>query len=139
MIADSLEETKTRAMNEPLDSIRNDEQRKSRLILEARLLRDRKEHSAAADKFAEAAEMEEQISRSCESVQESQVHQFSAASLWAQAGNFYQSLAICEQLLTRADLPDRLRERVQSYSQALRSRRDRWYEELVVQSASGEN
>jgi hypothetical protein len=59
--------------------------------------------------------------------------------LWAQAGNFYQSLAICEQLLTRADLPDRLRERVQSYSQALRSRRDRWYEELVVQSASGEN
>lgn len=38
-----------------------DEARKSRLILEARLLRQRKEAEAAAAKFAEAAAIEEQL------------------------------------------------------------------------------
>lgn len=61
-----------------------DEARKSRLILEARLLRRRKE--AAAAKFAEAAAIEERLGDACAKQQlqeKSFVHYFSAASCWA--------------------------------------------------------
>jgi hypothetical protein len=123
------------------DAIHTDEQHKSRLLVEARLLRDQKQHAAAADKFAEAAEVEEQLSQACADGglhEKSFVHQFSAVSLWAQAGNFYQALALCDRMLARTDLPQRLRGRVEHYGNTLRSRRDQWYGELVVQSAPGE-
>jgi hypothetical protein len=59
---------------------------------------------------------------------------FSAAGCWAQAGNFYQAIAWCDDLLAQAELPDPLRRRVASYVQKLRARRARWYAELVTAS-----
>jgi hypothetical protein len=115
-----------------------DEARKSRLILEARLLRQRKEPEAAAVKFAEAAAIEEQLGETCarQQLQEkSFVHYFSAASCWAQAGNFYEAIALCDQILAAPELPQPLRARIEQYADALRSRRAQWYGELVHQLA----
>lgn len=118
-----------------------DEARKSNLILEARLLRDQQQAEAAADKFAEAAEIEERLSDVCESrglLEKSFVHRFSAASCWAQAGNFYRAIELCDELLGRTDLHGRLRQRVQDYAHALRARRAQWYAGLVLETAGSE-
>ena len=115
-----------------------DEARKSRLILEARLLRQRKEPEAAAAKFADAAAMEEQLGETFvqkQLRQKSFVHYFSAASCWAQAGNFYEAIALCDQLLAAQDLPAPLRTRIEQYADALHTRRAQWYGELVYQLA----
>jgi hypothetical protein len=115
-----------------------DEARKSRLILEARLLRQRKEPEAAAAKFAEAAAIEKQLGETCAKQQlreKSLVHYFSAAGCWAQAGNFYEAIALCDQLLAAPELPDPLRARIEQYADALRTRRAQWYGELAHQLA----
>jgi hypothetical protein len=114
------------------------EVRKSNLILEARRLRDQRQDEAAADRFAEAAAMEERLADACEAarlVEKSYVHRFSAVGCWAQAGDFYHAIRICDVLLDRADLPQRLRDRVQDYSQALRQRRSEWYSNLTLDAA----
>lgn len=114
------------------------EVRKSKLILEARLLRDQRQDEAAADRFAEAASIEERLADTCEEarlVEKSWVHRFSAVGCWAQAGDFYHAIRICDALLNRPDLPERLRDRVQDYSQALRQRRSEWYVNLTVDAA----
>jgi hypothetical protein len=114
-----------------------DEARKSRLILEAQLLREQQQDEAAA-KFAQAAVIEERLSNICEAkglVEKSFVHGFSAASCWAQAGNFYHAIALCDVLLARPYLPDRLRQRIYDYAQILRARRAQWYAEFVSKQA----
>jgi hypothetical protein len=114
------------------------EARKSKLILEARLLRDQRQDEAAADRFAEAATIEERLADLCEEarlLEKSFVHRFSAVGCWAQAGDFYHAIRICGVLLDRADLPERLRQRVQDYSLALRQRRSDWYANLLREAA----
>ena len=118
-----------------------EEARKSSLILEAQLLREQQQDETAAEKFAQAAEIEERLSDLCEArglVEKSFVHRFSAASCWAQAGNFYRALALCDGLLARADLSDRLRQRVEEYAAAIRARRSQWYKGLALAPASSE-
>ena len=118
-----------------------DEARKSSLILHAQLLRQQHEDEAAATQFAEAARLEEHLSDLCEGqglVEKSVVHRFSAASCWAQAGDLYHAIALCEDLLARTDLPDRLRQRIAEYVQTLRDRRAQWYEELELEMADQE-
>jgi hypothetical protein len=114
-----------------------DESMKSKLILEARLMREQ-QNEAAAQKFAEAAEIEERLSEICAArglVEKSLVHRFSAASCWAQAGNFYRVITLCDDLLARPDLSDRLRRRVVEYAAAIRDRRAQWYAGLVLTTA----
>jgi hypothetical protein len=113
-----------------------EEAHKSDLILGARLLREQQQDEAAAEKFAQAAEIEEHLSDLCEAkglVEKSFVHRFSAASCWAQAGNFYRAITLCDDLLARTDLPDRLRQRVHDYADTLRARRAQWYAGLVAE------
>jgi hypothetical protein len=118
-----------------------EEAHKSDLILEARLLRERQQDEAAAEKFAQAAKIEERLSDICDAkglLEKSHVHRFSAASCWAQAGNFYRAITLCDDLLGRPDLPDRLRRRVQNYADTLRARRAQWYAGLVLETAGSE-
>ncbi len=113
-----------------------DEARKSSLILEAQLLREQARSDEAVSKFAEAARIEESLSHRCTAqglVEKSFLHRFSALSLWAQAGNFYQAIALGDELLASAALPERLRHRIQTYTNTLRFRRTRWYEELTME------
>lgn len=114
-----------------------DETRKSDLLLSAERLREQAPDEAAA-RFAEAAQIEGSLSWRCEAqglIEKALVHRFSAASCWAQAGNFYQAIAICDELLARRDLPERLRQRVLEYTHTLRIRRAHWYEELTYAMA----
>jgi hypothetical protein len=114
-----------------------DETLKSNLILEGRLLRDQGQEDAAAERFARAAALEERLSELCAAQglhEKSQVHLFSAASCWAQAGNFHEAICLGDQLLTASDLTDRLRQRVQEFTQSLRRRRAQWAADLCVTS-----
>jgi hypothetical protein len=118
-----------------------DEARKSELILEARLLREEQQYEAAAGKFAEAAAIEEQLSDRCAAKglwDKAFMHRFSAASCWAQAGNFYDAIALCENLLAQAHLPERLSQRVHGYVETLRARRAEWYAGLVLETTASE-
>jgi hypothetical protein len=111
-----------------------EEARKSSLILEARLMREEQDEGAAA-KFAQAAEIEERLSDICEArglVVKSLVFRFSAASCWAQAGNFYRAIALCDELLALPDVSERLHQRVEQYSAALRERRCQRYAGLLA-------
>lgn len=118
-----------------------DEARKSELLLAAQSLRAQGQAEAAAATFAQAAVLEESLSERCLALglsEKAWVHRFSAASCWAQAGNFYQTLAWCDDLLARIDLPDRLRRRVHDYARTLRARRSQWYTELALETAGAE-
>lgn len=112
-----------------------EEERKSSLILEARLLREQRQQDEAAAKFAEAAEIEERLSDICEAEglrEKSFKHRFSAASCWAQAGNFYQAITLCNDLLARSNLPDRLRQRIGGYVDTLRDRQAKGVAEILI-------
>lgn len=114
-----------------------DEARKSNLILRARMLRDQHDDERAAQHFAEAAEIEERLSDRCEElglVEKSLVHRFSAASCWAHAGNIYQAIGLCGELLA-CDLPGRLRRDIEDYAEALRRRRAQLYAQLTLVGA----
>jgi len=107
---------------------------KSNLILEANLLKAQGQHQDAADRFAEAAQIEERLSEILLQkglLDKYFTHRFSALSCWAQAGNIYQAIAMGEELLARADLPDSLCQRIQEYVRLLRSRRVRWFVEFA--------
>ncbi len=119
-----------------------DEVRKSDLILEAQLLRELARDDEAARKFAEAAQIEESLSQRCATLglsEKSFLHSFSALSLWAQAGAFYQAIVLGNELLSSPALPEQLRHRVQTYTNTLRIRRALWYQDLakaMAQSAA---
>jgi hypothetical protein len=115
-----------------------DEASKSRLMLEAQMLRAQHKPEAAADKFAEAAVIEERLCHLCMTKglgDKAFVHGFSAASCWAQAGDFHRAIGLCNDLLAHDDLPTRLRQRVHAYAGMLSARRAQWYAELVLQGA----
>ncbi len=112
-----------------------DEALKSRLIVEAQLLSAQQQPDAAADRFAQAAEIEERLIARCAAQglrEKSWLHQFSAASCRAHAGDFHTAIGLGEQLLAQADLPPRLRQRVQEFTQALRQRRRQWGAGLML-------
>ena len=81
------------------------EAKKSELLLEAQLLRAQDRIEAAAASLAEAARIEETLSERCLTAglkEKAWLHRFSAASCWAQAGNFYQAIAWCDDLLSQS-------------------------------------
>jgi len=103
-----------------------DEVLKSNLILEGQLLNDRQQPDLAADRFAQAAEIEERLSRQCKSAglnEKSWLHLFSAASCWARAGNFHEAICLGDELLAQEQLLPRLRQQVQEFTETLRQRR----------------
>jgi hypothetical protein len=117
------------------------ETRKSQLLLAAQLLRAQQQSGAAAEKCAEAAAIEEQLRNQCFTKglkDKAFVHGFSAASCWAQAGDFHHAIVLCQELLTHADLPERLRHRIDVYAKTLHTRRAQWYEALILQDVGHE-
>ncbi|HTU91587.1 MAG TPA: hypothetical protein VMF69_16005 [Gemmataceae bacterium] len=121
------------------DAFAADEVRKSNWILEGRLLEARQQWDEAAQKFAQAAEQEERLGNHCTTLglsDRASLHCFSAASCWARAGNFYRAIALCDDLLRRADLTEPLRQRIEDYADALRGRRAQWLTGLPQLAAS---
>ena len=110
------------------------EARKSQLLLAAQLLR-AQQQDAAATQFAEAALIEEQLSEICETnglLEKALLHRFSAVGCWAQAGNFYRAIALCDEIQNRQAVPERLSQPIREYAATLRARRVQWYEELAA-------
>jgi hypothetical protein len=111
------------------DAFATEEVRKSNLILEGRMLESQQQWDEAAQKFAQAAEQEERLGNQCAMRglgERASMHLFSAASCWARAGNFYSAIALCDDLLCRADSPEPVRQRIQDYAHTLRGRRAQW-------------
>ena len=112
-----------------------DETIKSNLLLEIQFLRaQQKDADEIAAKFAQAASIEERLSEICAqkgSPENFFVHRWSAASCWAGALNFYRALELSDELLAQADLPERLRQRIQQYSFTIRTRGARLNEEVA--------
>jgi hypothetical protein len=103
-----------------------DEALKSNPLVEAQLLITQQQSDAAADRFARAAEIEERLSARCADQglrEKSWVQLFSAASCWAQTGDFHTAIGLGEQLLAETDLPSRLRQCVQEFTETIRKRR----------------
>lgn len=121
-------------------SFEADEILKSNLILEGQMLNSQQQSDAAADRFAQAARIEERLSESSALQglhEKSCVHLFSAASCWARAGNFHEAICLGEQLLGEANLPQGLRQRVEEFTQVLRQRRIQWAAGLPLISSTG--
>jgi hypothetical protein len=117
-----------------------EEVRKSNLIVEAQLLSDQQQADGAADRFAQAAEIEERLSAQCAEQRQrekSWLHLFSAASCWARAGDFHTAIGLGEDLLAHTDLTPRLRECVLTFTQTIRQRRTQWAAGLAL-TASGD-
>lgn len=134
MTQQSMRRINRQGLNQDFEA---EEARKSNLILAAQLMRAQQKQDEAAANFAQAARIEERLSEECESrglLEKSFIHRFSAAGCWAQAGDFYHAIALCDDLLARADLPGRLRQRVREYAHTIRLRRDQWYEELILEA-----
>ncbi len=116
-----------------------EEARKSNLILEANLLKAQERYQDAVDRFAEAAQIEERLSKILLQkglLDKYFIHRFSALSCWAQAGDVYRATVLGEELLARADLPDPLRRRIEEYVRLLQARRVRWFAEFAPVTAA---
>ena len=112
-----------------------EEIKKSNLLLQAALLRAQNEEEQAAEHYAEAAQIEERLAERCRAIgllEKSRVHEFSAASAWAQAGDFYHALHLFAALQNDADTPPRLRDTITRYTETLAARRRQWTTELVT-------
>ena len=93
---------------------------------------------AAAAPLAEAAQIEEGLSERCLAAglhEKCWSRRLSTASCWP-AGNFYQAIAWCDDLLAQTGLPDALRHRALTYVQQLRARRARWNADLATATAA---
>lgn len=116
-----------------------DEELKSNLILEGQLLLTQQQADVAADRFAQAAEIEEHLSARCEAqglYEKSWAHLFSAVSCWARAGDFHTAIGLGERMLAHADLPPRLRQHVEGFVQTLRQRRQQWVAGLALTASA---
>jgi hypothetical protein len=115
--------------------IESKEAQKSNLILSGQHLRAQRREDEAAAQFAAAALLEEELSEICLTqglVEKSWLHRFSAIGCWAQAGNFYRAIALCDELQQQPQVPARLWQHVHDYAVTLRTRRAQWYEELAL-------
>ena len=102
------------------------EARKSQLLLHAQRLQAQQKPEEAAETFAEAAVIEEHLRDLCVALgltEKAFVYGFSAASCWAQAGDFRHAIVLCHALLAHAAVPARLRQRIHAYVKTLYARR----------------
>ena len=105
------------------------------------MLREQGQAEDAYLKFAAAAAIEERLRDRWMELgltEKFYVHAFSAAGCWAKAGDFHHALTLCDALLTRSELPERLRQRVQQYDGTLRNRRAALFAELMRETAGVE-
>jgi hypothetical protein len=117
------------------DAFRAEQTRKSNLLLEGQLLEAQGQFDAAAENYAAAAAIEERLHARCLELglrDKAWIHQVSAVSCWAGAGNLYTALRLGDELLANTDLPDHWRARVQPFLDQLRARRRAWSEQVAA-------
>lgn len=108
------------------EAFRAEDAQKSNLILEAKLLREQKRPEEAAEKFAQAAAIEERLAETCLMRGWRQllwIHLYSAARGWALAGNCHSAILLGEKMLSQPDLPEELRQQVEEWMRRIRQLR----------------
>ncbi|MBC7527967.1 MAG: hypothetical protein H7308_10495 [Chthonomonadaceae bacterium] len=112
---------------------------KSALLLQATLFRAEGQEEDAASRFAEVATLEERLAQRADAEGEGLRairSRFSAASAWANAGDFHHALTLLQTLEQRSDVPDLLKERARTFAETLRLQRRQWQETLQEVSLS---
>lgn len=115
------------------------ERHKSNLLLEANLLQHQGQYEAAADKFAEVAEIEEQLASQLLAMSKAEkafTHSFSALSCWVQAGDLHRALVLGQKLLSDGHLSLSQRQQVNSYLSTLRGRLIHWMSHWAAEPAT---
>ncbi len=121
------------------DRYKQAEKETSRLILEANLLKSSGRRKESAQKFVQAADLE---MKNCDELlakgllDNYQIHRFSAASCLAQAGNLYQAMQICSELLENFELAAPLHRRITGYLDVLETRLDQWMTSYVLDAVA---
>ncbi len=108
------------------------EREKSRLILEAHMLKAQMRFAEAAERFAQAARYEHELADWAEAQALSDLrylHAFSALSCWAQAGDPHRALVLGRKLLDSGTLTEAQRAQLQSYYATLEQRWVSWMNE----------
>lgn len=106
---------------------------KSNLLLQAALLRAEGLEELAAARFAEAAALEEILTQWADEQGQplrAARSQFSAASAWANAGNFYHALELLQSFEQRFDVPESLKAHARAFAEKLRTQRRHWQNTL---------
>lgn len=98
------------------------EPQKSRLLLEARLLKGQQQYEEAAGKFIEVAEIERKWAEWAEKeglTELAIIHRYSELSCWAQGGNPYHALRLIDDLLASDVISTELRTDLEQYQASL--------------------
>lgn len=112
---------------------------KSNLIIEANFLKIQGRYQDAAGKFAQAAQIEEQLAEQWLAQgkeTEAAIHQLSALSCWGQAGDLYRAITMGEQLLTQSYLSSIQRADLLDYVHQLQQRYTQWASQWSLQLAT---
>lgn len=118
-------------------SLKADDKRRATLILEGHWLRAQQQHGAAADLFAEAAELEQPIiewAQANEKHDFAYIHILSQVSLWAQAGNPRQALKLIDKYRQNSVLSAFQLEELQKYHATLQEQLAIWLDQWAMQS-----
>ncbi len=116
-----------------------DEERKSKLMLEAQLLQESDDLEKGSELYAEAAAIEESLAKRCGDLgleAKKHVHLYSAASGWARAGDFHHALSICKAPLNEVDKDEPLHNEVEEFTKTVRKQRIQWYSGVFLNSAA---
>ncbi len=116
-----------------------EEKRKSGLLLQAALFRAEGQEELAASRFAEAAVLEEELARRADAegnAPRAIRSHFSAASAWANAGDFHHALTLLQILEQRADAPEPLKARARAFAETARVQLRNWHNTLQDASLS---
>lgn len=111
------------------ESFHKAEGQKSNLILEANFLHLQENYTAAADRFALAAELESSLAEQLVAMgswPKAFAHSFSAISCWGRAGDLHRALLLGDELLGVEKLSPSQRQQVTVYLNSLRSRMALW-------------
>lgn len=111
------------------------EREKSRLLVEAHMLKTQTRFTEAAERFAQAARHEEQLADWAVDqglTDLHYLHAFSALSCWAQAGDPHRALQLSRLLLASPTLTARQRTQLEQYQTTLEQRWVTWMQQWSV-------
>ena len=115
------------------------EREKSRLLLEAHLLKSQMRFAEAAESFEKAAHYEDTLAAWADAQGLSELyylHAFIALSCWAQAGDPHRALTLSLALLQAEELTDAQRNQLQNYYYTLEQRWVSWMQQWSTSAFS---
>jgi hypothetical protein len=95
------------------ESHREKDTEKSKLLLDARIFRERKQEELAIETYAQVAAIEEELMQECLQagvLPQFFSHAFSAVICWGNAGNLYRAHQLCQMIVAHPEVTDAYRQ-----------------------------